>query len=901
MKSLSIALTILLTTVASFTYGQNGTIKGHIKDGESVLPSATVSIGNRNIIANSAGAFSISLAAGSYVLIVTHAGYKKFEQEITLAANETRMLLIKLDRQEQLGEVVVLGSRSDVQRSNLTTPVPVDAFSSRKLIQTGQSSLTQMLTFVAPSLTASRQLLNEPVTLRGLDPDHVLILMNGIRYHQMAWLNAGNLKGQLGRGSVGNDLNSIPFSAIEKIEILRDGASAQFGSDAIAAVMDIRLKEGTGKTSIRLHLGQFYKGDGEKFSIGLNRGFSINKRGFLNFSADYRYQAPTFRGGEYLGMVYYDTTRKTSQQKDSLLVLDNQKILDRHFNRKAAVSNDGITQVNTFGFVVNGSYTINKNIELFCTALFNHRLTVYPGAYRFPKDSLRQVNTALYPDGFKVSIQIATYDVSTIAGVKGQLLKNWHWKFSSAYGNNTVSNNATNTNNASQSALGKNAQTAFYCGKQIFNQLTNNLEFAKNFASRTGKIKLCNLDLGAEWRLEDYRQKAGEEASWRNYDTQGKRDGGAQGAPVVDTAFAKNESRSIVAAYIDFETELNNRFLVDLAMRYENYSDFGGNLSGKIAGRYKFSEKFYLRGSISNGFRAPSLQQLYYGVISNGWIPSGSTLVPSIKGIFPNDHAIPKAFDVAPLAPEKSINLGFGFTATVLNHFSVTADVYWIQLKNRIVLSGIFNKMNPDVKKILDSIPGVSADQVQFFTNAINTKTAGADIVFDGKWNVGKASLDANLSANFTGTYLFGAVKTTDKLPAERNANTLFNIEERTKIEKGQPNEKIIFSIICNKPRTGFIVRNTLFGKTSTATIYNNPDRVLYEHFSSKILTDISFDYLPKQWVTLTVGADNIFDVYPDRLKNPDNTALGTLIYSNDASPFGFNGGYYFVSMGFNF
>src|SRR6187549_101269 len=288
-------------TAASFA--QEGIINGMVKDGETVLQSATISIANKTIVTNLKGEFCGTLKAGTYSIIITHAGYKKNEQSFTLNAGETKTFQFEMVRNEQLGEVV-LGSRSVIQRSNLNTAVPVDQISSKELKQTGQPSLIQMLNFTAPSFNTSRQNLFDPVTFRGLDPDHLLILLNGTRYPGLASINSGAIKGTLGRGSVTNDLNSIPFSAIEKIEILRDGASAQYGSDAIAGVMNIALKKATGKTSTDLHLGQQYKGDGETVVFGINRGFSLNKKGFLNLSGDYHHRGPTYRGGIFNGTVY---------------------------------------------------------------------------------------------------------------------------------------------------------------------------------------------------------------------------------------------------------------------------------------------------------------------------------------------------------------------------------------------------------------------------------------------------------------------------------------------------------------------------------------------------------------------------------------------------------------------
>jgi iron complex outermembrane receptor protein len=255
------------------------------------------------------------------------------------------------------------------------------------------------------------------------------------------------------------------------------------------------------------------------------------------------------------------------------------------------------------------------------------------------------------------------------------------------------------------------------------------------------------------------------------------------------------------------------------------------------------------------------------------------------------------------LKPEKAINLSGGFTSALSPHLNITVDGYWIQIKNRIVLSGTFDKTNPYVSDILLNYPNV--DQVQFITNAVNTRTHGIDIVMNGSWKVQKASVGFMLAVNFTRTNLFGAIQTADKLPADSlNTNTLFNQEEREKMEHGQPASKIILSANYKKEKIGFLIRCTQFGRTSIAPKYIDPisgfTEFLNETFSPKILTDLSFIYPVKKWLALTAGVNNVFDVYPDPVKNPINQNQGILIYSNQGTPYGYNGGYYYLTMDFS-
>jgi iron complex outermembrane recepter protein len=340
-----------------------------------------------------------------------------------------------------------------------------------------------------------------------------------------------------------------------------------------------------------------------------------------------------------------------------------------------------------------------------------------------------------------------------------------------------------------------------------------------------------------------------------------------------------------------------------MAARYEYYSDFGGNLAGKLATRYKISDKLSIRGSISNGFRAPSLQQRYNSSVVLGYSFVGGIPVPTTRGTFPNDHPVVTALGVPSLTAEKTINLSVGLTSAFFKNISITIDAYEVQIKNRIVYSSTFERdPNSALDTILDKYPEFNQiDRVQFFSNAINTRTSGVDLVANGKWNINKSKLGIMLAGNFTKTRLFGKIKGTVKLPAD----SLFNIEEITKLEKGQPGSKIILSLTWEKGKTKFILTNTRFGKTETTTLYTqtNPTikKFIPEKFSPKVLTDLNINYSLKPWMTITAGANNLFNVYPDPIKQYENTTQGIYIYSPEASPFGFNGGYYYVSMSFNF
>jgi iron complex outermembrane receptor protein len=886
--------------ISTTTSAQNAKINGKVKDEHTVLQSATILIAGKEILTNDEGEFSVTVNPGTYTILITHVGYKQFDQVVILDAGETRSFEFILVRAESMGAVVVLGSRSMIQRSNLSSAVPVDKLSSTDLQNTGQQSLIQMLNFSVPSFNSSRQNLFEPVTLRGLSPDHLLIMINGTRYHNTAYINTGSVNGTLGRGSVTNTLNSIPFSAIEKIEILRDGASAQYGSDAIAGVMNVELKKTIGKTSINLLLGQYYKGDGESLVFGLNRGIRLFKKGYLNFSADLRLTESTHRGGTFEGTVYNAIPSTAPQAvKDSIAAIDNAKILERGLTRKDFVSNDGIIPSKTSGFLVNGAYSINNKVELFWTGTASYRDAIWPGVYRYPKNQ-SQVNTALYPDGFKPLAIIYTWDITGIAGARGKTNNGWSWEWNSVLGKNINTQKSKNSNNASQAAtLGASAPTEFYGGSTLFTHQINTLSFNRDIRKLISWVKTLNVSFGGEFRYERVENRKGDSAAWYNYDPSGRAVGGAPGSGGITVADAVNENRIVTGLFVDLESDISDRMLIDLAGRFENYNDFGNNVAGKLALRYKVFRGLNLRGSISNGYHAPGLQQIYFNSTGTAIRNVGGVTIPVRHGIFRNNSEVAKIFGVPNLRPEKALNLSAGFTSTFSSHINLTIDAYWIKVTHRIVLSGIFDKRtNPDVEKILENYPNI--DQVQFVTNAINTETRGVDIVMNGNWKIKKANLRIMFAANFNRINLVGPIQATTKLPTDSlNTNTLLSRQERVKIENGQPESKIIFSANYSREKLSVLLQGTRFGKTTAGIDSLNVRKD--EFYSAKILFDGSVSYMPSSWVTITLGSNNVFDVYPDRRKHRYNMNEGIVIYGNESLPFGYNGGSYYLKTVFNF
>ena len=891
--SYRIAFAIIVILFANNAlFAQTITLTGAVRSSYEALPSATVSIANQTIVTDKNGQFAFSLAPGVYTIVVTHAGYKKIESSITITAGKENKIAFDMIPNDQLEGITVMGSKTGTPRSNLNTAVPVDVITSARLEQTGQPNFIQMLSYTLPSLHAESQKIYEPVTYRGTSPHHLLILLNNTRYHNSAWLNNGVPKSDLGRGSASNDLGSIPFIGMEKVEVLRDGASAQYGSDAIAGVLNVRLKESTGKTTVMVNTGLYSKGDGFKSWIGLYRGFMLrnknlpaNKQGFISFSGEIRTQAPTTRAAKDTGLVY-ETYGNNASTLDSAITKakDDSTIRANGFDRNSLTKNSGGAKLYSFGFLVNGTYNFTNRLKAFWTCTINYKKNYYWTGYRYPNETAR-TNILIYPNGTKPINRITFWDATTIAGIKGITRSNWQWELSSSFGKNTNPNEVYNSNNASQqNSLGANAPTCFFLGNFVYNLFTNNLSFTKERATKNNNWKSSKLIAGVEWRLENYKLIAGDEAGYTDYDGAGSGQGGAQPSiGSVDSNDVVNKNRSASSVYINWEMEPNDRLLIDAASRYEYYSDYGSNLAGKLAVRYKLTSKLAIRTSISNGYRAPSLQQRYISGLQS-FRGTAQT-----QRVFNNESPITRAFHIPSLTAERAINLSAGITSRLSSSISFTLDAYMIQIKNRIVLSGVFRRTDPQVAFILSDHPGI--DYVQLYTNAINTRTYGIDAVLNANWNIHKTNIGLTLAGNINRHAMFGGINTSDVVKDISNyTNILFGIEERTALKKEHPGEKIILSVSANKSKYSFTLRNTYFGSTGIATIRTALQDTLFETYTPRVITDCSIKYHPKSWMSITIGANNIFNVYAYE---------GVARYRGGAIPYGKNGRYYYLNMRF--
>lgn len=844
---------------------------------------------------NANGIFTIDANEGD-VLIISIIGFKS--REVTIGSQHE----ISISLEEAVAELttVVVGSRSLRARTNVESPVPVDVISSKDLLATGQIEPAQQIQFTAPSFVSNRQTIADgtdhidPASLRGLGPDQVLVLVNGKRRYNTALVN---INGTVGKGSVGTDLNSIPANSIERIEVLRDGAASQYGSDAIAGVINVVLKKKTG-TQVFAHAGQQYEGDGANLQLGINEGLKLGKKGgVLNLTAEIRHRQPTNRAGEYLGTVF-----NTNASQDSIEIAQN-----GGWDRKNNMHIGNSKQLNAYG-EANLDLPISGNTRFYATGMYSFRKGKAAGFYRYPKQTT-QVVAQLYPRGFLPNIESEINDQSLLAGIKGKTKTAWNWDVSSVYGGNQFRFDVSNSNNAS---MGTSSPTEFYCGKLAFRQSTTNVDFSKDFGSKLN-LTSFNVAVGAEMRFDMFKITAGQEESWRNYDPNSGKVGGAQVFPGYQPDNEVDETRSVISTYVDVESDITEKFLVNVAGRFEHYSDFGNALAGKLALRYKIIDALSIRGAISNGFRAPSIHQYYFNNTSTQFQIVGGTLSPSNTLTVRNNDSIAKALGIPELKEETSVNYSLGITSKPGRNVSLTVDAYRIDINNRILLAGPFRRTAGSIVETVLNNAGISSDVqvVQAFSNIIDTKTQGIDVILSVSPQISKGNLDLTLAANFNETKI-KEVKGTESIPATQDANGnyfFFDRAEQSRVELANPQHKISAAANYQYKKIGAMLRATRFGKVSSWN--TNPQ--LDETYEAKIITDASVSYNIMPQVRVTIGANNLFDVYPDKLKwfrdgNGDktniyysNTSDGRFVYSRNATQFGMNGGYYYISLSANF
>lgn len=858
MKKIYILFFIGLLSTSLFS---QKTISGTVTD-ESNQPLAGASVvvkGTTNgVITDFDGKYTITVKEMS-LLEFSFTGY--YSQQITVGISNT--LNVQLKEGVQLDEVQIVGSRNP-KRTVTDSPVPVDVIDVAEIAsKNGKVEVNDILQYAAPSFNATKQSGSDgadhivPASLRGLGPDQTLVLINGKRRHQSSLVN---IFGTRGRGNSGTDLNAIPADAIKRIEVLRDGASAQYGSDAIAGVINIVLKDNTDGLSGGLTYGAYStaigkgwedatgetlwnvegknrldgknkKFDGGTTKVGLNYGAKIGDKGYINITNELFAKERTLRPGFSWRKGY------------------------------------GSASVDSYNFMINSLVPISDKTEFYAYGGRTYRDT---NANAFSRDGFADGDNrsvpSLYPNGFTPQITSIITDASVSTGLKHQLDNGWMLDFNNTYGKNKFHYFIKNSNNAS---MGNASPTDFDAGGHSLSQNTTTIDFSKFYEE---SLEGVNLAFGMEFRTENFIIFSGEESSYALYDVNGRAitdpanqtvafdsngddlPGGSQGFPGYSPANAVDRSRSNLGMYVDSEFNFTDNFLAALALRYEDYSDFGSTFNYKLATRLKVNEELSFRGSVSTGFRAPSLAQLYYNLIFNNIVAGKS--VPSLLSA--NNSTVTKAFGIQQLKEEQANNASIGFTYKH-NGFTATVDAYSINVDNRIVLTDNFDA----------SSLGLGVDAAQFFANGADTKTTGVDMVFTYITHIdNENSLNFGLNGNLN------KLKIKQIHNGNLNEFTFFSPFSRAYLKAAAPDYK--FGLTTGYTHKNLSI-NAVFTQFSQVKINDfqwvdtppltqaDADAlalVATDIYKPAMVMDLSISYDFSQKFTFTFGGNNIFNTY---------------------------------------
>lgn len=941
----------LLSSLSLTAQTPTGIIRGVIKDDAGTpLDGASIKVSEtgKGTSTDNSGSYSLTLPAGAWHLTVTSIGHVPQTLTITITAGSTVNQDISLSANASVQEsVVVVGSRNP-HRTATESPVPVDVIPLKQIAnEVGQLDVTQLLTYLAPSFNSVRQSLGDgtdhidPAQLRGLGPDQVLVLVNGRRYHQSSLVN---VNGTVNRGTVGTDLNSIPASAIDHIEILRDGASAQYGSDAIAGVINIVLKKRTGLTLTSSYganvtsydknyswnklnpnsplPGHYNLTDGHNFEAAANYGIPL-KKGYLELSAEYLHRGSSNRTGLYTGQVWGKVNG--NDRSDSINAA-------KGLNRSNFDIRVGNSEIKGGSFVVNFGYPIADNLEIYLTGIANIKNGYTFGLYRYPytistgatgssfpasnASSATAANTVLglYPNGFLPGENSKVRDYSATAGVRGKLGA-WRVDASETFGANSytylVAHSVNYTQAYTPGITSAQLQTGFNSGKTKLYQATTNLDLSRNHKVLQG----LNTAFGAEFRVDGYGIDAGEYNSYANLTTDNNLAGiaGAQVFAGFIPSNAGSWNRTSFSVYSDNELDITKDWLLSGALRYEHFSDFGSTLNYKIATRYKLTDWLSIRGAASSGFRAPSLQQEHYSKVTTQFVTINGVLTPVQAGTFTNDSKIAQILGIPTLKQETSNSYSLGATAKLTKGLDLTVDAYQIDINNRIILSNTFsgNTSSPSGIALGTALNNAGANTASVFANAIDTRSKGIEGVlsYTKSWE-GHQSITLSLAHSS----IQNRVRRGDDgkiiihgSPVLINTGQLskyFTRADQSRIESYSPQTKDIFTVQYRKGSYGILARVSYFGKVtswadstgggnfSANAFDNNKVESLDQTFGGKFITDLSVSYTINKIVTLNIGADNLFDTYPDKQTHYGNTSSGRFTYSRAVSQFGFNGRY---------
>lgn len=947
---------ICLFFIGWHAQGQIQQVSGTVVDEQSQpLPGVSVSIKgtNQGTITDFDGNYSLEANLGQ-TLVFSFVGYDA--REVLIDRAEINVAMVS---GMALSEVVLVGSRG-MSRTVVESTVPIDVLDIKELSSAvPQVNLNQMLNYVAPSFSSNTQTISDgtdhidPASLRGLGPDQVLVLINGKRRHNSSLVN---VNGTFGRGSVGTDLNAIPAAAISRIEVLRDGAAAQYGSDAIAGVINIVLKSDVNELSFDVTTGANFSEnandqtggvDGETVNVAASYGIPLGDNGgFINFAGDFDFREDYSRMKEWEGSIfnaynsiervaaaagadiselsnaqiqqfgqnvsYFDQQLKddlsNAPDRETLQSLLNFNVTEEELDARGQERSDynmrvGQSALRGGRFFANFSLPLDDaGTEIYSFAGISSRKGNSAGFYRLPNQS--RTYTPIFINGFLPEINSKINDKSLSTGIKGKI-GDWDVDFSNTFGKNEFVYTISNTSNAS---LQKASPTTFDAGGFSFAQNTTNLDISNFYQDFFEGV---NIAFGAEYRLENYEIFSGEPASYEQYTEQGdvitradqepakdffgnSRPGGSQVFPGFSPKNELSRERSSIAGYFDVEADLSEQFLLTFATRFENYSDFGSTINFKVSSRYKLTDNINIRGAVNTGFRAPSLHQLNFNSTSTIFDNQGN---PQEVGTFSNDSRAAQLLGIPQLKEETSKSVSLGFTAKIPDaNLSFTADGYFVAIDDRVVYTGQFS--GPGTDSELDILLSqANATAASFFANAIDTESKGIDVVISHTGIFGNGlRLKSDLAGTFSKTQKVGGINASPQLERAGLVDTYFPEDSRVYLEEAVPRTKINLTNSLFAGKFNVFLRNVYFGEVTEAV--TNPAN--QQVFDPRVVTDLSLGYKATDALTLTIGANNIFDIYPERA-DPEfnNRSDGRFDWSRRAQQFGIGGRFLFARVSF--
>ena len=818
------------------------TVKGKVTDstGEGLPYMNIVEKGTANgATSDDSGAFSITVASLPSTLVISSMGYASRTIEVT----STSFLTIVMKEDNALDEIILVGSRT-APRSNADTALPVDVVGVKELTATGQNTFDKALQFRIPSFNTVQTPVNDatslldPYEIRNMGPSRTLVLINGKRKNVSALLYTQDSPG---RGETGTDISAIPVDAIKSIQVLRDGASAQYGSDAIAGVINIILKDDVNRGSATLRSGVTSEGDGEMFGISINNGSSIgDDKGFVNYTIDFSKVGLANRPGmvSAKGEAYGGTGFGADLA-----------VVEEFLARKPDAGNiNGSPETVATKFLVNGAYDLSEQSKLYFNAAYVFKKVNSYANYRTPYWKVATGDLAylqdLFPsnqaggfDGYVPTFEGVLNDFNATVGITRKV-NDWNIDSSVTVGGNEQTYKVNNSHNASENYQAL-SPTSFDPGGTAFNHIVGNLDVSRLLSDKV------SIGMGAEFRNENFEIIAGKLSSYEG----GGSDSFAGNDPVNSGIF----NRYNLGGYFSLDYDVSDAFLISGTVRGENYSDFGNTFVYKLSSRYKLSDKLTMRGSVSSGFRAPSLHQIYTEKSQYSFADGGGI---EVVGLVNNVSPKARELGIPKLTPEKSTNLTVGFGGKLANNVSFTVDYYKIDVEDRVIYT---NQIGSN----------------QFFLNGFDTTTSGIDFVSGiSNIGIGEGKLGLNLSGNYTIEN-----KRTEEVPTINVEGTDYPVLDRSNLAlmfTSRPKTKWILGANYDINKWGLALNNTYFGKTTFRQKFMSEG--LRTEFTPKIVTDLAINYQASNKLSIALNINNLLNVLPEWAFKADNAAGQAII-----------------------